>query len=396
MYDVIIPVDVLIIGAGPAGISTALHLLQAEPAYAERMIVLEKAVHPRPKICGGGITRLGEEILTGLGLTCEPPHVPVQEVRLTYQQHVFVLRDTPIFRVVERAAFDYWLAGKAVAHGLRMRQGEAVQQVIPQHDDVMVVTPLATYRARVVIAADGANSQVRRCLHWEAAGHKARLLEVVTPMTADRPAVLPAGCAAFDFSRMADGLQGYCWDFPTLVQGQPAFNSGIFDSRIHPNAPRIALQAAFQAHLAQAGRSGDPSAFRAFPLRWLDPHAALARPRVLLAGDAAGSDPLCGEGIAFALAYGQVAAEAVCAAFRQRNFEFTDYQARLFAHPLIRQLRARTMVARSLYRLPRHPYLRAWFWETLPLLFHAAAWYRPAYLPITPPTLKRLRVLAGN
>jgi hypothetical protein len=38
---------VAIVGAGPAGLSTALHLLQIDPSWAERMLVLEKAAHPR-------------------------------------------------------------------------------------------------------------------------------------------------------------------------------------------------------------------------------------------------------------------------------------------------------------------------------------------------------------
>jgi flavin-dependent dehydrogenase len=49
-------VDTLIVGSGPAGSSTALHLVQKDPAWAERILVVDKAVHPREKLCGGGIT----------------------------------------------------------------------------------------------------------------------------------------------------------------------------------------------------------------------------------------------------------------------------------------------------------------------------------------------------
>ena len=50
-------VDVVIVGGGPAGVSTALHLLQLDPGWAGRMVVLEKAAHPREKLCGGGMGR---------------------------------------------------------------------------------------------------------------------------------------------------------------------------------------------------------------------------------------------------------------------------------------------------------------------------------------------------
>src|SRR5438874_1743250 len=45
--------DVAIIGGGPAGISTALHLQAAAPAA--RIVVLEKARYPREKIGAGGV-----------------------------------------------------------------------------------------------------------------------------------------------------------------------------------------------------------------------------------------------------------------------------------------------------------------------------------------------------
>ncbi len=67
-------VDLLIIGAGPAGLSTALHLLQADPAWAGRMLLLEKAAHPRPKLCGGGVTRLGLDILNDPGVPLSAAH----------------------------------------------------------------------------------------------------------------------------------------------------------------------------------------------------------------------------------------------------------------------------------------------------------------------------------
>lgn len=51
--------DILIIGSGPAGMSTALHLVQTDPAWAERILVIDRATHPRQKLCGGGLTRPG-------------------------------------------------------------------------------------------------------------------------------------------------------------------------------------------------------------------------------------------------------------------------------------------------------------------------------------------------
>jgi len=49
-------VDVLIVGSGPSGASTALHLARRDPAWAGRVVIVEQAVHPREKLCGGGVT----------------------------------------------------------------------------------------------------------------------------------------------------------------------------------------------------------------------------------------------------------------------------------------------------------------------------------------------------
>ena len=41
--------DILIVGSGPAGTSTALHLVKSDPSWAGRIVIVDKAVHPRDK-----------------------------------------------------------------------------------------------------------------------------------------------------------------------------------------------------------------------------------------------------------------------------------------------------------------------------------------------------------
>ena len=60
-------VDITIIGGGPAGSSTALHLHHLDPELASRTIILEKDHHPREKICGGALTLNAERVLENLG-----------------------------------------------------------------------------------------------------------------------------------------------------------------------------------------------------------------------------------------------------------------------------------------------------------------------------------------
>src|SRR5581483_6797867 len=56
--------DVLVVGAGPAGSSTALRLAQA----GLDVLVLEKATFPRDKVCGDGLTPRAVKQLVGMGI----------------------------------------------------------------------------------------------------------------------------------------------------------------------------------------------------------------------------------------------------------------------------------------------------------------------------------------
>lgn len=65
--------DVIINGGGPAGLSTALHLLRCSAQWSKRLLVLEKGIYPRFELCGGAMTRLDFRILQGLDFLCPLP-----------------------------------------------------------------------------------------------------------------------------------------------------------------------------------------------------------------------------------------------------------------------------------------------------------------------------------
>jgi flavin-dependent dehydrogenase len=369
--------------------STALHLLHSDPAWAGRIVVVDKAVHPREKLCGGGITRLGADVLAGLGLSFATPHVPVREVRLVFQELAYAVTDDPVFRVVRRDEFDHWLVQQGQARGLVVRQDEAVQALLPGPDFVAVTTDRATFRARTVVAADGSRSTVRQKLKWPGGGQLARLLEVLTP---ESEAGLPAfrdGLAVFDFSPMGQGLQGYYWDFPSLIKGQPVMNRGVFDSRVRPERPRSSLKATLAEALARRQRNLEDYSLKGHPIYWFDRRNPLARPRILLAGDAAGADPLLGEGISFALAYGQVAAASLAEAFARQDFAFASYHRRVLTHPILGQLRWRRRLAWAAYFI-QYPRLLRWFWRGLPWYIRLLAWYNPYFVPVETPRLVKV------
>jgi flavin-dependent dehydrogenase len=377
-------VDVLIIGSGPSGTSTALHLVKTNPEWAKHIVILEKEVHPREKLCGGGVLHMGTNILARLGLPFEPDHFAVHEARLVYEDKSYSLYGNPIFRITRRDEFDHWLVRTAETLGVTVRQGEAVTDIVAHDSYYEVKTARATFHARTVVGADGSRSFVRRRLKWDDDSRVARLMEVLTPEDARLQPEFKDGVAVFDFTHMTDGLQGYYWDFPSFVNGQPFMNRGLFDSRARPERPKADLKQTLRNSMAVRDRNLDDYKLKGHPIRWWSKDGRFAMPHILLVGDAAGADPLFGEGISFALGYGEVAAAAIDDAFTRQDFGFATYRDRLLADPLFRQLDVRTRMARFAYFL-KYPWLVRLGWRIAPLFARFSRWSDPAYDPTEQP-----------
>jgi flavin-dependent dehydrogenase len=117
---------------------------------------------------------------------------------------------------------------------------------------VEIETEHGTYSTRAVVRPDGANSVVQRAIVRKHIPQISRLLEVLVLAQSQAPASPGLGNdfeevsdsqAMIDFSWIADGVQGYIWDFPTQVQTRPMRTRGIFGSRIHSRASRISIKA---------------------------------------------------------------------------------------------------------------------------------------------------------
>jgi len=360
--------DVIIVGAGPAGISTALHLAQRAPELIAHTLILEKARHPRHKLCGGGLLPDAEVILRRLGLdSAELPHTDVDWAHFDFDGQGFRMRadrrGTYAFRTIRRHEFDAWLAGKAIQRGFAIQEDTAVKQISLSGEEVVVETGRGEYRAAVVVGADGSNSVVRRYVVPHEATHTARLLEVVTEPRPEQSSHLQAD-SYFDFMYVPQGILGYSWDFPAQEQGRPVRVRGIFDSNVHSPEGALPLKDGLADELKHHGYRLEEYKLEGHPLRWFEPGSAFAAPHVLLAGDAAGADALFGEGISIALGYGELAAQAIEAAFDRQDFRFRDYRKTILHAALGQALSRRTWMARTYYRLRWRP-LQALVWRRL-------------------------------
>jgi flavin-dependent dehydrogenase len=175
-------VDVVIVGGGPAGLSTALFLTHAAPFLRERILILERGTYPRDKICAGAVGARADRVLASIGVRVDVPHVPIRGLSVRANgKTLSVRRDGPVIgRVVRRIEFDHVLAMQALERGIQVREGVKVENIVVHADAVRLSTSMGDIRARVVIGADGVGSIVRRSTGFPRGTFMAQAMEVDT------------------------------------------------------------------------------------------------------------------------------------------------------------------------------------------------------------------------
>ena len=344
--------DILIVGAGPAGSAAAIQIANTNSDLARHTLVIDKARFPRPKLCGGGVTTHADSLLAQLCVNLDVPSFPIHAIKFAYEDLNFTFRMQNIFRTVRREEFDAALVRWVRERGVEVREGESLIAFERDADGVNVRTTNGTYRTQVVIGADGANSVVRAKLGLARWDRVARLMEILTPMDATRAPEFIDHTAVFDFTPIASGVQGYYWDFPSFKQGASMMNRGVFDSRIHCGYARADLKKTFGEMLATRQVDLGSVHLQGHPERWFDPTRKHSAPRVLLAGDAAGTEPLFGEGISHALDFGMRAADAAMRAIKRNDFSFADYERRITFSAFGRRVLFKGVIASVIYDSP--------------------------------------------
>jgi flavin-dependent dehydrogenase len=334
--------DLAIVGGGPAGISTAMHVHAIAPHL--RLVVLEKERYPRDKICAGGIGARAFRILEQIAVAIDCPCVPLDAVALRIAGETVVAHVPGCGAVVRRIEFDHAFARAAIARGIDVRDGREVTRIEVRDDHVELEHGGETLQARALVGADGVAGIVRRKTGFPRGELRAQVVELDTPGTARD---LPRDTAVFDFEDIA--LRGYAWDFPTIVAGEPLMCRGAYvlhDGHRHdPGEPRVRVA----AYLASRGLDVAHFTLKQFAERGFEPRAEIARPRVLLVGECAGIDIATGEGIGQAIEYGAVAGPYLARALARDDLGFTDWRRTIQRHHLGFQLAIRHGCYRAFY-----------------------------------------------
>lgn len=366
--------NVVIIGGGPSGLSTALHLHQIAPHLSPRILILEKEHYPRFKLCAGGLTIDAETILERLGVDVnEVPHVFADDIHFDFEAKGLNIRipKKHALRIIRRDEFDNWLAEKVRGLGIEIREGVKVKSIIPHADKVIVETEQETFHAQIVVGADGSNGITRRCVFPKDPVYTARVMEIITPVKQDAPHKIHH--AYFEFSPISDNIAGYIWDFPTQIKGKPMRCWGIYDTNILANETRPQLKESLANEMNRVGLDLNDYEIKGHPIRWFSPENKMSVPRVLLVGDAVGADPIFGEGISIALGYGAVAAREISESIQRGEYSFHRFKRRVVRSALGQTLIARWVLAYIIYPL-KWKWFQILLWRVMKPVVLLIAW----------------------
>lgn len=308
----------IVVGSGPAGTATALHLHRHDASLSRDVLLLDKARHPRDKVCAGGLIPHTLDTLRELDIPLDVPNVIVHNAEVFVPGSRVLYRGRDLCRVIRRFEFDALLARKCSERGIEVRGGEKVLDVVRENGKVRVETDRGSYRTPLLVGADGSGSLVRRRLFGGGEAHLGRAIMCDVPVAATQWPGHGEQRYDFSFLAVAEKLAGYTWAFPCLIGGEPHVNVGVYSVKREGRY----LYDLLGRELEKLGTTAPR--IQAFPIQWYRDDAPLAGGNALLVGDAAGVDPLMGEGISFCMEYGRIAAEAI-ASIRGRGAAVEEY-----------------------------------------------------------------------
>ena len=317
--------DVAVVGAGPAGSSTAIFL--ARRGYS--VALLDKETFPREKLCGDFVNPANWPILRELDVEeaiLSRLHERVKKFRLTSfsgeeaEVPLLVDQDTSPGLGLRRLDFDHVLFEKAKSGGVVSRQGFRIKELNRTNqgwylavDDSQFIEQIS---AKVVVGADGRNSWVARRLRLtgraeregRAIGFQVRLRGANLTRGKIEIHLFPGGYAGIVGVGDRTATLGFAIDKVRFRNRQSL--DQLLDTTLSVN-PAL-KEIICRSEVIGEARSTYPVYFP--PRRsWGD--------RALLVGDAARvNEPVSGEGIYFAMKSGELAAKALDEAFRAGDF----------------------------------------------------------------------------
>ena len=327
--------DVIVVGAGPSGSTTAYYLANA----GLDVLLLEKSHFPREKVCGDGLTPRAVKALVAMGvpISADDGWLPNKGLRVVgagmrLELPWPELTSYPGYGLVRtRLDFDQRLAQRATRAGAKLIEGVNVTGPVIDERTGRITGVTArpaggkragssdagaerVYRGRLVIAADGNSSRLSVSMGLRKRDDRPIGVAVRAYYTSPRHEddYLESWLDLWDGDRQ---LPGYGWIFGMgdgtsnvglgLLNTSAAFGNTDYHALLHRWLAGMPPEWGF----TEDNRVG-PVRGAALPMAFnRTPHYTRG---LVLVGDAAGMvNPFNGEGIAYAMESGELAARTV-------------------------------------------------------------------------------------
>jgi geranylgeranyl reductase family protein len=342
--------DVIVVGAGPSGATTAFYLAQS----GLDVLLLDKSRFPREKVCGDGLTPRAVKTLVGMGISVSEQDGWVRNkglrvigagkrLELPWPE----LATYPGYGLVRtRLDLDETLARRAQQAGARLLEGVTVTGPVRDERTGRMTGVAAkdtdggedrTYRGRVVVAADGNSSRLSVAMGLRKRDDRPLGVAVRTYYRTHRhdDDYLESWLDLWDGDRL---LPGYGWIFG-MGDGTSNVGLGLLNTSAafgHTDYHAL-LRKWLEGMPAEWGFTEEnrtqPIRGAALPMGFnRTPHYYQG---LLLVGDAGGMvNPFNGEGIAYAMESGEILARTIVQALARSRRAETERVLAGYPHAL--------------------------------------------------------------
>lgn len=299
--------NVVIVGAGPAGLRCAEILSKTDLS----VLILEKNPVIGEKICGGGITRKGYQLMNFPDKIIEHKIDKVGMHSARYNNDKVL--PEPVMFTVDRKVFGEWQLGLLEGTSVKLRKNSKVTEIADKH---VVVNNQEKIEFDYLVGGDGPNSIVRKYL-------KLPVEKVLTSVQY----IIPVKNQT---SRMEIYLDAkyfhswYAWSFPhedSIAVGTCCDSKYVSGKKLKEN---------FHKWLERKNYDISNAKYESYPISY--DYRGLQFGNIFLAGEAAGiASGLTGEGIYQSLVSGEeVAGKILDKNYTSEEFQFilkyNDYQ----------------------------------------------------------------------
>ncbi len=311
--------DILIIGAGPSGSSSATFLAR----NGIKVLLLDKSCFPRNKICGDGLTPRAVSVIERLGVLAEVTKISqrIDKAKIISPKGTESLHEmkdiddgSTYMLATPRYDLDNVLLQNAISQGAIFKDNSVVKS-IDNHDEHVSIRCISegvehNYNVKYTIIATGANTSLLK-----KTGFMHQTPVSINAVTAYfENAHHAKDCFNFHFNDVE--LPGYGWIFP-LPNNRINIGIGVIpnatekDRKFSGNTRELFEKFIQTPYMKEVLKGATPcSKPLSYPIRTHFPTAKIFNGRTLLVGEAAGLvNPLTGEGIDYAMESGEIAAE---------------------------------------------------------------------------------------